>query len=480
MEAQGAMVAANNQLVRRLTFTDTTSLVIGTILGTGIFLKTAVMAQQVGTPQLVLAAWALAGILSLAGALTYAELGAMFPEAGGDYIYLRKAYGDMPAFLYGWTALSIESAGSIAALGVAFASFLSPLLPISAVWFEYAFRIFGHELSWKFGIRQLVAVGVILFFSSINCLGVAVSGRVQLAFTVARLLGITAVIGGVFFLSQSAAWSNLLTDSSTPRWTGFKAFGAAILAALWAFNGWNNMPMVAGEVQDPDRNVPRALVVGMLIVLVVYGLANLAYIYALPFNEVASSSSTAYPNAAPVATKAVATFLGMLGTKVVAVIFLLSTMGGLHGMILVRARIPFAMARDGLFFSRTGLVSNSSRAPVWAIGMNAVWASVLAVTGTFDQLTDFVIFAAWIFYGLTVTSVFVLRQKMPDIHRPYRTLGYPVVPLIFVVVTFWLVINTLRTSPLESLVGLGLIVLGIPLYFYFRNNRECREQVDTL
>jgi len=465
------LVEAKNQLIRCLTFTDTTSLVIGTIIGTGIFLKTATMAQQVGTPLLVLAAWILAGFLSLAGALTYAELGAMFPEAGGEYVYLRTAYGDRVAFLYGWTVVSIEATGSIAALSLAFATFLSALLPIGTVWIQYAFRIFGHEFSWNFGMQQLVAVAVILCFSLINCLGVAVGGRVQLAFTVARLAGIAVVVGGVFFFSERATSAHLATGSATLQWGGLKAFRAAMLAALWAYNGWNNMPMVAGEVRDPGRNVPRALIIGMLVVLLAYGLANLAYLYALPFNEVASSNSTGYRNAPPVATKAVQTFLGTSGTKFVAVVFLLSTMGGLHSVTLVKARIPYAMACDGLFFQRIGCVTKSTHVPVWAIGINAVWAIVLAVSGTFDQLTDLVIFAAWIFYGLTAASVFVLRRKMPDVPRPYQTLGYPVVPLIFVLVTLWLVINTLQTSPFESAVGLVLIALGLPVCLYFQRNR---------
>jgi basic amino acid/polyamine antiporter, APA family len=460
-----------NQLIRCLTFTDTTALVIGTIIGTGVFLKTAVMAQQVGTPALVLAAWVVAGALSLAGALTYAELGAMLPHAGGEYVYLRTAYGKTLAFLYGWTVLAIEATGSIAALGAAFATFLSSLLPIGSVWIEHTFNVFGHEIFWSFGLKQVIAVGVILFFSAVNCAGVAFGGRVQVVFTTAKLLGIFVVVAGVFLFSESATWSNLAAGSGMPQWSGLKAFGAAMLAALWAYNGWNNMPMVAGEVRDPGRNVPRALIVGMLVVLAAYGLANLAYLYALPFDDVVTSNSTAYRSALPVATKAAQTFLGTLGAKFVTVAFLLSTLGALQGVILVKARIPFAMARDGLFFSSIGQVSKNTRVPARAIGIGAVWASVLAVSGSFDQLTDFVIFAAWIFYGLTAASVFVLRRKMPNAPRPYRTLGYPVVPLLFVLVALWLLINTLQTNPVGSVIGLLLILLGLPLYAYFQRRQ---------
>lgn len=465
------MAEGKNQIIRRLTFTDTTSVVIGTIIGTGIFLKTAIMAQQVGKPALVLTAWVVAGALSLAGALTYAELGAMLPQAGGEYLYLRAAYGNHLAFLYGWTVVAIEATGSIAALGVAFSTFLSAIFPINSIWIEHEFSVFGRELFWSFGPKQVIAVAVILFFSAINCAGVAFAGRVQLVFTVARLSAIAVVVAGVFLFSEGATWANLATGSGTLQGGGLKAFGAAMLAALWAYNGWNNMPMIAGEVRDPARNVHRALITGMLIVLMVYGLANLAYFYALPFNEVVTSNSTEYRSALPLATKAAQTFLGTSGAKFVTVTFLLSTMGALQGVILVKARVPFAMSRDGLFFSRIGRVSKGTRVPVCAIGIEAVWASVLAVSGSFDQLTDFVIFAAWIFYGLTAASVFVLRRKMPDALRPYRTLGYPMVPLIFVVAALWLVINTLQTSPVESAIGVLLIVLGLPLHFYFQRRQ---------
>jgi APA family basic amino acid/polyamine antiporter len=316
-------------------------------------------------------------------------------------------------------------------------------------------------------------VAAILFFSAVNCAGVAFGGRVQLVFTVGRLLAIAGVVAGVFLFSKNATWSNLVTSSGTVQGGGLKAFGGAMLAALWAYNGWNNMPMVAGEVRDPGRNVPRALIIGMLIVLVAYGLANLAYFYALPFDEVVTSNSTAYRSALPLATKAAQTFLSTLGTKFATAAFLLSTMGALQGVILVKARVPFAMARDGLFFSRMGQVSRRTRVPVRAIGLGALWASVLAVSGSFDQLTDFVMFAAWIFYGLTAASVFLLRRKMPHALRPYRTLGYPMVPLLFVLVALWLVINTLQTSPVESSIGLLLIVLGLPLHFYLQRKHGC-------
>lgn len=458
-----------NELVRGLSLRDTIALVVGTIIGTGVFLKTAKMAQAVGTPEMVLLAWLVAGLLSFAGALTYAELGAMLPHAGGEFVYLRAAYGPLPAFLFGWMRLAIGASGSIAIFGVAFATFLSALFPLPAVWAEKTFQLFGQPFHWQFGSKQVAAVLVILFFSSINCFRVVFGGRIQTILTAAKVLAITAIVIGVFFFAPSATWDNLHRPAGVSAWPGFSAFGAALLAALWAFDGWNNMPMVAGEVKNPDRNIPLALLGGTAVVLVIYGLANLAYCYALPMDEIKASSSTAHPDALPVATKAAQSFLGGAGGRLVSIAFVLSTIGALHGSILTNARITYAMARDGVFFKRFGELNKITAVPVAAMILQAIWASVLAVSGTFDQLTDCVIFASWIFYAATASAVFVLRRKMPDAPRPYRTFGYPIVPLLFIAVAGWLIVNTLLTNPLESVTGTILILLGLPIYFLNRS-----------
>lgn len=464
------------QLIRGLTLRDTTALVVGTIIGTGVFLKTSKMAQAVGSPELVLLAWVAAGLLSLAGALTYAELGAMLPKAGGEYVFLRAAYGNLVAFLFGWMRIAVGSTGSIAIFGVAFATFLSALVPLKTVWVEKTFVLLGQTINWQFGSKQIVAVGIILIFSAINCLRVVFGGRIQSALTLAKVLGIAAIVIGVFFFAPTATWENFRAPAGAAGWCGFSAFGAAMLAALWAFDGWNNMPMVAGEVKDPGRNIPRALIVGMFIVLIVYGLANVAYFYALPFQEILTSNSTAHRDALPVASKAAITFLGEHGPALVSIAFLLSTIGVLNGSILTSARIPYAMARDGLFFSRFAELSKQSAVPVAAILLQATWASVLALSGTFDQLTDYVVFAGWLFYAATTAAVFVLRKKMPDAPRPYRTLGYPIVPILFVAVAIWLIVNTLMTSPVEAAAGLVLIALGLPVYFWQRRSMKNFEQ----
>ena len=461
------MEAANHRLIRSLTLTDSTALVIGKVIGTGIFLKAAVMTQQVQSPGLMLAAWAAAGLLSLAGALTYAELGAMFPSAGGEYVYLRAAYGRLPAFLYGWMQIAVAQTGIIAALGIGCATFLSALVPLTRNWISHTFHLFGHEFSWQLGSQQVVALTLILFFSAINCAGVAFGGRTQTFLTAAKIAGITAIVIGVFFFSTGGTWKNLSAVNAA-QGIGLKSFGAAMLAALWAYNGWNNLPMAAGEVRDPGRNLPRALIGGMLVVLTIYLLVSFAYVYALPVEQIITSNSTAHPNALPVATKAVQTFLGPLGSRLISIIFIVSTVGALNGGILTAARVPYAMARDGLLFSRVGDVGEKSRAPVWAIAIQALWACVLALSGTFDQLTDFAVFALWMFFALTTAAVFVLRRKLPKAARPYRTIGYPVVPLIFIMVAVWLVANTLQTNLKSAGAGLVLIAIGLPLYYYFR------------
>jgi basic amino acid/polyamine antiporter, APA family len=458
-------------LIRGLGLRDATALVIGTIIGTGVFLKMAPMAQAVGTPWLALLAWVAAGLLSLAGALSYAELGALMPSAGGEYVYLRTAYGDLTAFLFGWMRMLVGSTGSIAIFGVAFATFLSTLMPLDAVWARRTVHLFGQTTEWQFGIQQVVAISVILILSALNCLRVTFAGKLQTLLTGAKIAAIGGIVVGVFFFGKGGDWSHLRAPDGVPAWSGFQAFGFAMIAALWAYDGWNNMPMVAGEVKEPQRNVPRALILGMLVVLLVYGLVNLAYCYALPLTEIQSSNSSLHRDALPVAAKAAQTFLGDNGPRLISLAFLLSTIGVLHGSILTNARIPYALAKDGLFFRRFARLNEKTAVPVASVVLQAVWASVLAASGTFDQLTNYVVFAGWIFYAATTSAVFVLRRKMPDAPRPYRTPGYPVIPLIFILVAIALLVNTLVTARLEALLGLALIALGLPVYAFFRLRR---------
>jgi len=465
------MASDKHQLIRGLTLIDTTALVVGTVIGTGVFLKAAVMSQEVGTPRLVLLAWITAGLLSLAGALTYAELGALLPQAGGEYVYLKESYGTASAFLFGWQRFVVAGSASIASLGAGVAIFLSAFLPLGAVWTQREFRFLGQEITWQLGSKQLVAVAVILSLTALNCLTVAFGGKVQSLLTALKLAGIAFVVGGVFLMAPTASWTNLTAPATAVPKHGLtliSAFGVAMLAALWGYDGWNNMPMAAGEVQHPGRNIPRALIVGMAIVIVVYCLLNLAYFYALPFGEVLASNSTRFRDALPVSAKAAQTFLGDLGGRFVSIVFVVSALGALNGSILSNARVPYAMARDGMFLPAMGVLSGRTHVPIRGLLIQGVWSSLLALSGTFDQLTDCLLLVSWIFYGLVTSAVFVLRRKLPGAPRPYQTFGYPVVPIVFVTVAIALVVNTLLRRPVESVVGLGLIALGLPVYVYFR------------
>jgi APA family basic amino acid/polyamine antiporter len=471
---EGPEVGGHGQLLRALSLRQTTALVIGSVIGTGIFLKAAPMTQLLEKPSLVLLAWLAAGILSLAGALTYAELGAMLPKAGGDYVYLREAYGRLPAFLSGWTSVAVIATGIIAALGTAFATFLSVFIPLDAVWIERTFHFLGEDVHWRFGIAQIVTVAIILLFSGLNTRGVALGGQIQWVLTAAKILGIAIIVVGAFLLSRQGSWANLRDPAASAAAVAaggaatVSAFGAAMVAALWAYQGWSQMPMAAGEIDNPGRNIPRGLIYGMVIVLVVYLLTNLAYFYALPTAEILTASSTAHRDALPVATKAANSFLGTAGGKVISVLFLMSVVGALNGVTLMTSRVPFAMARDRLFFQSLGHVDPHTHVPVRAIWVQGIWGSLLALSGTFDQLTTSAIFAQWLTFGFSAAAVFVLRRKMPNAERPYRVLGYPVVPALFVLIAAWLVVNTLKTSPVESAAGLVLVAVGVPFYVYFR------------
>lgn len=443
------------ELVRGLTLIDAASIVVGSIIGTGVFLKTATMSSLLGSPWMVLLAWVVAGLLSLTGALAYAELGSLIPDAGGEYVYLKEGYGDLWAFLYGWMRFWIGSPGTIAAYSVGAMTFLSGMVDLSFI-----------------GGKANAAVVVIVLFSFINCLSVAFGGRVQAFMTFVKIAVIFSISFGIFFFSQTGSFNHFSeVDASVSTLAGFSAFGSATLAALWAYDGWNNLPMVAGEVQNPQRNIPLSLGLGMLLILGLYGVVNLSYFYALPFSEVMNSNSSSFPDALPVATKAALTFLGSSGVGILSAAFVFSALGAMNGSIMTGARVPYAMARDGLFFKSLGALNDKSHVPVTSIITQAMVSIVLALSGTFDQLTDYVVFSSWIFYAMVTGVVFVLRKKRPDAHRSYKTLGYPIIPIIFIILAILLLVNTVLTSPKESTIGLLFILAGIPVFTIFKKQK---------
>ena len=438
---------------------------VANMIGTGVFLKSRVMTCNVGSPSLVLLVWVAAGLLSLAGTFSYSEVAAMMPEAGGDYIYLRRAYGRLVGFLYGWMAFAVARAGSQAALAVGFAIFMNVALG-------------GRLLGWHlFGLSGLsfVALAAIWVVAAINCLSVSAGGRTALVVTIAKV-ALVLGIGVAAFLFSSGSWTHL-SDSglsgscenvAASARGGVAGFGAAMLGALWAYDGWQNVAPLSGEIRNPQRNLPRAFVGGTLVVASLYVFVNLAYFYVLTPLEVASVSS-----ASSVATEVLRRFVGPLAVSLTAVALMVSSFGSLHASVLANSRIPFAMARDGLFFRGLAHLSARSSVPVRAIVAQALWGSVLALSGSYDTLTDAVIFASWLFYGLATASVFVFRRTLPDTPRPYRAWGYPIVPVIFVLVTIALLINTFVAAPYAALRGVVVLLAGLPFYWYWsRSSRS--------
>ena len=444
-----------SQLVRGLSAVHAGALVVGTVIGTGIFLKAGIMSQVTRSPLWMLIAWVVAGILSFTGALVYAEIGSMFPRAGGEYVYIREAYGDLPGFLYGWMRFWVASPGSIAAYAVGGATFLE-----------------GANIHCIQGMRAPLAVGFIAFFAALNCLSVRFGGRVQTFITALKVVIILGLTMGIFILAPGGSFGHITAETAAGGWPGFGPFGMALLAALWAYDGWNNMPMVAGEVRDPQRSIPLALIVGVGGVMLIYTLINMAYVYAVPFGELLSANSKLHPAALPVATKAASGFLGAAGTALLSVAFFISAIGGLNGSILTSSRIPYAMARERMMPSFMGMVNARSRVPVLSVLIQGGWAAVLAASGTFDQLTDYVVFAGWVFYALAAISLIVFRRTHPDLHRGYRVPLYPFLPLLFALVAAVLLVNTLITTPKESLAGLAIIASGVPVFLWMRRRER--------
>jgi APA family basic amino acid/polyamine antiporter len=428
------------ELVRGLGIWAASSVVVGTIIGSGIFLVANTMTRGVGTPGMVFFVWVFGGLLSLSGALAYAELGAMLPEAGGEYVYLREAYGPLWGFLYGWSQFLIMKTASIATLATGFALY---------------FTFFFPGLNIK-----AVALVVIALLGAVNYFGVRTGGAVQTFFTVLKVVLILALVFAALLIG-GGSWANLHT--AVPIQSRLSGFVVALVAALWAYDGWNNISMAGGEVADPQRNIPRALVFGTLGVGVLYVLANVAYFYILPAAQVAASQRVA----GDVARK----FLGEWGGRGVALAAMVSMFAAINGSILSGSRVPFAMARDGVFFPALARVHSRYHSPHVAVVAQSVLAAAMALTGRYDDLFTYVIFASWIYYGLTAAAVFQLRRQHPEWARPYRTWGYPVLPALFGAISGALVVLTLREQAWwRSLLGLGIIALGVPAYLLGRRH----------
>jgi APA family basic amino acid/polyamine antiporter len=433
------------ELKKDLRLYGLTMVAIGSCIGSGIFLTPSQIAGYLPSPLWILLVWALGGVITLTGALTFAELGSMFPQAGGVYVYLKEAYGELFGFLYGWAYLLVITSGANAALSIACAYYLAFIFPLNQT-----------------GIK-ITAVVALIVVTAVNIFRVRAAEVFTNVFTGLKLLGVAAVIViGIFWGKARADLFH--TDTASSPGSLATAFGLALIGVLWSYGGWQHATFVAGEARDARRTIPRAMIIGALVVAVVYLLTNVAYLFLLPVDAIAASNS--------LAADAISTILPF-GGIMIALLIAISTFGTLGIYTLSAPRIYYAMSRDGLFFKKLAWVHPRFRTPVYAILVQSAWAVVpLLFWGTFEDLITYVVFTDWIFFGLTAGGIFIFRRKLKDHPRPYKTLGYPVVPLIFISITFLFVLNSLLERPLHAWAGLILMVLALPVFFTFKKQRE--------
>jgi APA family basic amino acid/polyamine antiporter len=453
------MKAKNNspKLDRQLGLFDSTMMVIGIVIGSGIFMTTGLMADALPSASLILIVWLLGGLQMLAGALTYAELGAAMPKAGGQYVYLREAYGSLPAFLFGWVAFIAYLTGTNAAIAVAVAEHLGSFYPSISnhnivIGFDY-FSISGG---------QIFAISLILILSFINYLGILFGKWIQNVFTILKIGSILFFALAGLFISTGNHIDFSINPTSMSIGSILTGMGIALVAVTWTVGGWEYVTFAAGEIKNPKKNLPLALIIGTALILVLYIMINIAYLKVLPMDsligELKVGEATAKSLYGP----------GIAGAFVVVVI--ISMFGSLNGNILVGPRISYAMAKDKLFFSKAADVHPKFHTPGNAIMIQGLWASVLALSGTFEEIITLVVFVNFMMWIAASSTVFVLRKKQPELERPYKVWGYPYVPAFFIIFSSAIMINTFFESPQQSLMGIGLTLLGIPAYLYWKKS----------
>jgi APA family basic amino acid/polyamine antiporter len=494
------------KLERGLGLLDATMIVVGSMIGSGIFLVSAESSRLVGAPGWLLAAWTLAGVLTVTGALCCAELAAMMPKAGGQYVFLREAYSPAVGFLFGWSLLLVIQSGTIAAVAIAFANFVGVLAPdISGANYLVApQRVYG-KYAVSLSTQQLVAVLMILLLTATNTRGLQLGKLIQNSFTFTKTAALGALIVLGLFVGAnrgSAAFTSAWWDSAANNWTPRGAqsdlaltgalalvalLGRAMVGPLFAQSAWNNVTFTAGEVREPGRNLPRALLRGCALVVALYLLANLAYVLTLPLAGIRNAPQNR------VATAAMGVIFGERGAVLMACAIIVSTFGCNNGLILAGARVYYAMARDGLFFARVGTI-NARRVPAVALVIQGAWAALLTLPRTvnetvnaethavnitygnvYTQLLEYIISADLVFYALMVGAVIALRRKLPDAPRPYRTFGYPLVPLVYILLALLLVLDLAYLTPETSGIGYLLVLTGIPVYFLWRKGLAGRD-----
>ena len=423
---------------------DATMIVIGGIIGSGIFINPYIVAQRLDSTALVIGAWVAGAVIAMIGALVYAELGAMSPAAGGQYVYLRDAYHPLVAFLYGWVLLFMIEAGAMAAVAMTFA--------------EYAIRFVTDAPQAGGGAVRVVAIGAIVFLSAINYLGVIPGSRLLNVFVVLKVAALAVLIAaGLWFSGVVDATAQVAAAGAEGS---LAAFGAALIPIVFAYGGWQNANYVAEEIKDPKRILPLSLLAGTAVVALVYITVNIAYLKALGLGGLAATTTPA--------SDAARLMFGAYGDRFVTAAIAISTFGFLNLCVLAPTRVYYAMAADGAFFPQVARLHPKYQTPSLAIVLQSAWAVALTLTGTYGQLLDYVVFADWIFFGLTVASVFVFRRTRPDAPRPFRTWGYPVTPALFVMAAVAIVISVIRVSPVQSAIGVALMAAGVPAFYYWK------------
>lgn len=451
----------NAGFVKGLGLLDATTLVVGSMIGSGIFIVSADIARLVNSPGLLMTVWAVSAALTVIAALSYGELAAAMPHAGGQYVYLREAFGPMSGFLYGWTLFLVIQTGTIAAVAVAFAKFTGVLVP----WISAQNYVIG---SGRLGLstQQATAIAVLVLLSWVNTRGIRTGARVQNTFTFAKTAALLALVGFGFAVGRNpeALARNFGNFWDNAGWTfdAVRLAGVAMVGALFASDAWNNVTFTAGEVRNPRRNLPLSLALGVGTVSLLYLATNVVYLSILPLEAIQTAPEDR------VATVATASMMGPAAVQLMAAAIMVSTFGCVNGMILAGARVYYAMSRDGLFFRKAGTLDPERHTPVFALMIQCGWAVLLTLSGSYSNLLDYVIFAVLLFYILTIAGIFVLRRKRPDLERPYRAFGYPVLPAVYIAVAGLIEILLLLYKPSYTWPGLIIVLLGVPVYYLWR------------
>lgn len=457
------------QLNRTLGLRLAIVMVIGNVIGSGVYKKVAPMAAELHSSGWILACWVLGGIITMFGALSNAEIASMMADTGGEYAYYKKIYNRFFSFLYGWANFAAIKTAAIASIAYVFAQSLDSMLhlqPVLASWQDV--NIGGIFYPFQGFNVKLVAIALIIILSWFNSKGLKLGASLSTVLLLLVLIGIITIVAFGSFSSEANIASAVSMETTGNHSVSVKAVFTAMLAAFWAYEGWNSVGFLGGEIKNPHRNVPLSIVIGLFIIIVFYFLANMTYLSLLPLESMEQVHAAGNTIAA---IEAVKVFWSSGGVIFISCLILLSTLGCTHATILSNARTSFAMAKEGLFFPKMAKV-NSSHVPGNALAYQCVWACLLVLSGTFDQLTDMLIFAAFIFYGATTLGVFILRKRMPGANRPYKVWGYPIVPAIFIIFCIFLIGNTILARPREAAIGVFLILLGVPFYYWFSRKKS--------